>query len=391
MKQAGRIILIVLVATAAAGCNDLYTEVIDRQIIPVAPSLLPYSAARRVYGQLGSFTTNYINNGNVLPGTNSLFLPSDVAVSADGVYVVDNSNNRVLFYAGTSTTASRVYGQSGSFTSMASNNGGISANSLNSPAGVTVDAGGVYIADADNNRVLYYADADITASRVYGQDGGFTTNGSNHGGLGPASLSGPVGVAVDADGVYIADAGNNRVLYYSGTDTTAARVYGQDGSFITNDENKGGVGADSLNHPNSIALDENGAYISDNQNNRVLYYTGTSTTASRVYGQFGSFISNTLNNGGISADSLFRPNGLAVAANGLYISDHQNNRVLYYPGSSTTAARVYGQSGSFTSNNINNGTPLFPSATSLSGPMGLAVDTSGLYIVDAGNNRVLWY
>ncbi len=388
MKQAIRIILL---AFAALGCGDIYTDVIDRQIVPVAPSLFPSTTARRVYGQMGSFATNYINNGNLLPGTNSLFLPCDTAVSADGVYIVDRSNNRVLFYEGSSTSASRVYGQSGSFTSMLANNGGISANSLNTPAGVAVSAGGVYIADADNNRVLYYAGTSTTASRVYGQAGGFTTNDENNGGLGAASLSGPVGVAVDAGGVYIADAGNNRVLFFSGTETTASRVYGQAGGFTTNGENNGGVSADSLSHPNSIAVAADGVYISDYGNHRVLYYSGAGTTASRVYGQFGSFLASTPNNGGISADSLNRPSGLALAANGLYISDFANNRVLFYPGAGTTAARVYGQSGDFTTNYLNNGTPLFPSATSLSGPMGLAVDSSGLYIVDAGNNRVLWY
>ncbi|MBN1495360.1 MAG: NHL repeat-containing protein [Spirochaetes bacterium] len=388
MKQAIRIILLTF---AALGCGDIYTDVIDRQILPVAPSFLPSATARRVYGQLDSFTTNYINNNNVLPGTNSLFLPCDAAVSSDGVYIVDRSNNRVLFYAGTSTTASRVYGQSGSFTSLLANNGGISANTLNSPAGVAVDPGGVYIADADNNRVLYYAGTSTTASRVYGQDGGFTTNDENNGGLGPASLSGPVGVAIDAGGVYIADAGNNRVLYYAGTQTTASRVYGQLGVFTTSDENNGGVSADSLSHPNSIAVAAGGVYISDYGNHRVLYYSGAGTTASRVYGQFGSFIANTPNNGGISANSLNRPNGLALAAYGLYISDFANNRVLYYAGTQTTASRVFGQSGRFNTNYLNNGTPLYPSATSLSGPMGLSVNSSGLFIVDAGNNRVLWY
>ncbi|MBK9498250.1 MAG: hypothetical protein IPO06_02515 [Leptospiraceae bacterium] len=42
----------------------------------------------------------------------------------------------------------------------------------------------------------------------------------------------PWGVAVDAGGVYIVDSKNHRVLYYPGTSTTATRVYGQGGSIL---------------------------------------------------------------------------------------------------------------------------------------------------------------
>jgi hypothetical protein len=390
MKQMIKISVIAIITIMGMGCNDLYTELFDQKNIPIILELGPFLTAnltaRRVYGQSGNFSSNSINNGGV--SADSLFWPQDVAVDATGVYIADYYNNRVLYYLGTSTTASRVYGQSGGLTTMLPNNGGLSADSLYSPAGVAVDANGVYIADAGNNRVLYYSGTETAASRVYGQGGSFTANTSNNGGVSAESLNSPVGVAVDASGVYIADAGNNRVLYYSGTETTASRVYGQGGSFTTNAGNNGGVSAGSLSHPNSISVDANGVYISDRENNRVLYYSGTSTTASRVYGQFGSFITNTANNGDVSANSLFWPNGVEVDANGVYISDYQNNRVLYYSGKSTTASRVYGQSGSFTTNAFNNDGI---SAGSLGGATGLAVDKSGLYIVDGGNNRVLWY
>ena len=49
------------------------------------------------------------------------------------------------------------------------------------------------------------------------------------------------------------------------------------------------------------------------------------------------------NNGGISADSLSGPSGVFADATGVYIADTSNNRVLFYPGNSTTATRVYGQ------------------------------------------------
>jgi hypothetical protein len=110
--------------------------------------------------------------------------------------------------------ATVVFGQSGSFTSNTANNGGISANSLASPQGVAVDgASNLYIADTLNNRVLMYAPGSTTASRVYGQLGSFTSGTANNGGITASSLSNPKGVVVEgASNLYIRDSGNNRVL-----------------------------------------------------------------------------------------------------------------------------------------------------------------------------------
>ncbi len=145
---------------------------------------------------------------------------------------------------------------------------------------------------------------------------------------------------------------------------TATQVYGQGGSFTTNTVNNGGISATSLRDPQGVTLDSSGnLYIADTGNSRVLYYPAGSTIATRVYGQGGSFTTNTINNGGVSASSLEEPGGVAVDSSGdLYIADANNNRVLYYPAGSTNATRVYGQGGSFTSRAVNNGGD---SATSL--------------------------
>jgi hypothetical protein len=74
-----------------------------------------------------------------------------------------------------------------------------------------------------------------------------------------------------------------------------------------------------------------------------------STTADVVYGQGGSFTTGDPNNGGISANSLASPQAVALDSSGnLYVADYTNSRVLFYPSGSTTATRVYGQGGNFT-------------------------------------------
>ena len=240
--------------------------------------------------------------------------------------------------------------------------------------------------------MLFYPPGSTTATRVYGQFGSFTTNTANNGGVSANSLTGPYGVALDSKGnLYVADVQNFRVLFYSSGSTTATRVYGQFGSFTTNTGNNGGVSANSLLAPFGVALDSSGnLYVADSANDRVLFYPSGSTTATQVYGQGGSFTANTINNGGVTANSLYYPTGAALDSSGnLYVADYQNSRVLFYPSGSTTATRVYGQGGSFTTNIGNNGGV---SANSLGDPTGVALDSSGnLYVADWGNGRVLLY
>jgi hypothetical protein len=353
-------------------------------VLTLSCSVPAQTIPSQVYGQGGSFTANTANNGGV--SATSLSYPFGVALDGSGgLYVADTNTNRVLYYPAGSTTASRVYGQP-SFSTNTANNGGVSATSLFSPQSVAVDgSGGLYVADQANNRVLYYPVGSTTSSRVYGQPS-FTTNTANTSGVSATSLNQPNGVAVDGSGgLYVSDEQNNRVLYYPAGSTTATRVYGQP-SFTTNTANNGGVSATSLNLPFGMAVDGNGnLYVTDISNNRVLYYPAGSTTASRVYGQ----PNFTANNAGVSATSLYNPQSVAVDGGGaLYVADFGNSRVLYYPAGSTTASQVYGQP-NFTANTRNNGGV---SATSLNLPSGVAVDSSGdLYVADSYNQRVLYY
>jgi sugar lactone lactonase YvrE len=379
---------------ASATCTVNVNSVLSVSASFVAPgasqagTLKPITAGT-VYGQGGSFTSANGNNGGV--SANSLNQPDGLAVDSGGnLYAADLQNSRVLFYPAGSSTATRIYGQGGSFTSGTQNNGGVSANSLNNPYGLAVDSvGDLYIADENNNRVLFYPAGSTTATRVYGQNGSFTSNAANNGGVSANSLNGPQSVALDSSGnLYVADTLNSRVLFYPAGSTTATQVYGQGGSFSSGTVNNGGISANSLNTPFALTLDSSGdLYVADDKNNRVLFYPYNSTTATRVYGQGGSFATNTANNGGVSANSLNGPQSVAVDSGGnLYVADYFNSRVLSYPFGSTTATRVYGQSNSFTSTSSNT------NANSLSNPAALALGSSGnLYVADKSNNRLLEY
>lgn len=314
-----------------------------------------------------------------------------------------------------------VYGQP-DFTSNTLNRGAdASAESFNFPLGIALDAdGGIYVADRENHRILYFAsDGDTTADRVYGQHGSFTAHISNNNGAGNSgspsadSLSQPTVVAYDVTtgGIYVTDRDNHRVLYYADDgDTTADRVYGQFGMFnrnMTNNDGTANYGEPSADNLGTYILGvvvdmAGGIYVSDSSNHRVLYFANDGdTTADRVYGQFGSLSTNAENNDGSgstgtpSADNLSHPKGIALdAAGGLYVADTLNHRVLFFANDGdTTADWIYGQSGSFASgvsNNDGSGASGVPSADNLAGPQGIAVGTDGrIYINDTNNNRLI--
>ena len=134
--------------------------------------------------------------------------PAGVAVDAAGnLYIADWGNERVrrINLAGVITTVAGTgeFGSDG-------DGGPATSAQLASPSGVAVDeAGNLYIAEQDNNRVRRVDQAGVittvagTGNRGYGGDEGAAAS---------ARLAHPVGLAVDGSGnLYVADAGNNRV------------------------------------------------------------------------------------------------------------------------------------------------------------------------------------
>jgi sugar lactone lactonase YvrE len=243
---------------------------------------------------------------------------------------------------------------------------------------------------------------DRYADAVLGQPD-FISWSPNNGGISAQSLNRPGGIAIDpASGrLYVADTYNNRVLSWPGAASFANHaaadiVFGQGGVFNTNTANKGGVSANSLYRPSGLAVDGQGnLYVADTDNHRILRFNNppvSNTEADMVFGQGGVFTSNSANNGGTASDdSLNRPAGIALDSGGnLYVADTANNRLLKFNNPNTTD----------TTADLVIGQPNFtatafvdpPTAASLTQPEGVAVDSAGnLYVADTGNFRVVGY
>ena len=247
---------------------------------------------------------------------------------------------------------------------------------------------------------LHVAEAQNRYARhVIGQPGEFSAGCNSFYGLSASSLCQPSEVLVASEVLYVADRGNHRILAYDDpltTDTVADFVFGQMGGFTSGTCNFGGLGANSICQPNGLAVDGSGnLFVSDFNNNRVLEFDTpltTDTQADRVFGQ-PDFTTATCNTGGLSASSLCQPRGLAMDATGnLYVSDGfvTNHRVLVYENPLINTVA-----------DEVFGQPDFTtagcntggiSAGSVCTPSGTAFDAAGnLYLADQGNNRVLIY
>lgn len=293
-----------------------------------------------VIGQPDEFTN--------APGTNpqALSLPSALAVDGSGgLFVADRENNRVLWFAdpfGTDQRADRVFGQP-DFNSCSSNNGGISARSLNRPEGVAVDArGNLYVADTRNHRILRYDTplaSDTVADAVWGQGGDFT-KGAELGGVGVRAdtSSYPFGLDIRPDGLMaVADTNNHRVLLFdvrADKPSPAIRVFGQDGDFASHQDNRGGCSEASLSGPEGVAFWQKGLFVADTANCQIVYYgdaTGGGLRAYQVFGQEGSFTTKGPRPARTSARTLWFPSGIDLDMRGnLYVADREHSRVLVF-------------------------------------------------------------
>ena len=353
-------------------------------------------------------------------GTGSLFIVNN------GVGIADSENSRLLTFKPADQFTSNVLTQQAQSQflfgqqnlSVGQPNQGLAdagPNRLAFASAVAVSGTELFIADSGNNRVIavpYSSAAVGQATRVLGQDG-FTFNSPNlvEGrefrftfGAGPDAA----GVVTDLNSnpphLYVADTYNNRILGYRDLRTVkpgdrADIVIGQPDFFHTDinypSNNSSTPNANGLNAPSGLAIDQSGnLFIADTGNGRVLRFAnpfaqpGQQPAANLVIGQrnFTSVIPDA------SAASMARPYGLALASNGLLVSDYALNRVLYFPGgpgeltNGESATIVFGQP-DFTS--------AFATGNSaadnrFNSPRGISTDSDDrLYVADYGNNRVV--
>jgi sugar lactone lactonase YvrE len=338
---------------------------------PFASGITEGQRASLVIGQRGVFYTGYCVGGPVQldAGDDGLCGPRSVVLDPAGnLYVADTANNRVVEYNTPIAQAARgedysiadmVFGQPNLSTKecadglISTDISGVGPDSLCAPSGLALDsANNLYVADTGDNRVVEYntplsvtqtaGSGDNVADLVLGQSGDFTQNGCN---LGAGGLCGPSGVTFDSfANLYVADAGDNRVVAYSdpiatpvGNPLGATLVFGQNGSFFGNQCGNGGITETTPPVP-AFAIP---GTLMGVPLGMVATPTPTPTPSGNALdARVGSAAAMADHDAiadaqatpsQLSADSLCDPAGVAVdSSNNLYIADAGNNRVLKF-------------------------------------------------------------
>ena len=350
-------------------------------------------------GELGqtSDTAGTANASGVTAG--SISAPWGLASDGNTLWVADSADHRVLgFPVGTVPTtgalATAVIGQA-SFLTSGFNQTSTAANGVTlHPRGMAVTGNELYVADTGNNRVSVFQ-TPVTAgqppARTIGQPSGSLALANSGGAISSRSLAVPQGVYADATRVIVADTGNNRVLVYGPSGTSATLVLGQSG--YTTATVPSTPSASSMNGPTGVFTDGTSVWVADTGNHRVLVWntfpTANGQPADAVLGQT-SFAGDLSNQGGstASASTLSFPADVLSVGGVLYVADSGNNRVVFFltpPSTSgTSAGGVLGQA-NLTSrlaaaapNDLNQ----------LAGPVKLATDGENLYVADRDLGRV---
>jgi len=268
-----------------------------------------------------------------------------------------------------------------------SGDGGAATNAgLNYAEDVAVDStGNLYIDDSHNdvirkvngNGIISTVAGNNSLGRGYSGDGGAATN---------ATLNYPNGVAVDGQGnLYIADSVNNviRKINASGIITTVAGNASQGAGY----SGDGGAATNAtLNSPIVVRVDTAGnLYIADVGNNviRKVNTSGIITTVAGNYSLGGGYSGD---GGAATNAALNQPHGVVLDGTGnLYVSEGGNNvvRKVNAAGIISTVAGKKSLGGGYS------GDGGAATNAALNNPIGITIDSAGnLFIAEYGNNVV---
>lgn len=270
------------------------------------------------------------------------------------------------------------------------------------PTDISSDNNYILISDSRNNRVLFYDKGSVLRENpqitlILGQE---SMLNNEYNGPTRSSVSGrkdngstsPVFAQIKSGKIFVSEPVENRVLIWnempSESNEPADLVLGQP-DFLSNSANNGGITASSMSLPMKVYYDGIRLFVAEYSNNRVLIWNEFPSTngepADIVLGQ-PDMTSNTSNNGGLGASSLSAPSYVYSDGQKLYVADRNNNRVLIWnemPSENNEPADLVLGQPNFTTNS--SGT----SDVKLNTPNGIFSDGNRMFVTEFNNHRVL--
>ncbi len=356
--------------------------------------------ADRVIGQ-PDFNSADVNRGGVPPNIpaardDSLHHPSGVDWRADFLYVADTFNHRVIEFDANGV-ATGLWGQADYSQSSPNRNGDWrtpAPDGLARPMDVAVDGDRIWVADAENSRVIGFSTVGGEVAILGSSDGETNASpaylgGANYGirigepmkSASQSTLHRPSGVFVLDGQILVADTGNHRVVRFSDS-SDATWLFGQD-DFAARTENSNGLNDASVSGPIGVTAVDGTIWIADSGNHRVLGVPVESARASQILGQT-NFARNGINGSAPARDRLDSPGGLAITKDTIWVADAKHHRLVGLTGGQPTA--VIGQL-DLAGESPNGGSS--PSGATLNGPEDLWTDNQRLIVADRDNHRVL--
>lgn len=207
--------------------------------------------------------------------------PDSATFAGDRFVLADTDNHRVLiwdrFPADADTPADVVLGQDG-FDTCEPNAGDATpgADTLHTPQAVWSDGQRLIVADTGNHRVLVWNEvptaSNVPADVVIGQ----ATFATADPGLAADAFNWPAYLDSNGNQLFVADADNHRVLVWDSIPTQngqpADRVLGQP-DFVSGAINQGkGVGPDTLNTPSGVHYLDGKLLVADLNNFRYVVF-----------------------------------------------------------------------------------------------------------------------
>jgi len=259
-----------------------------------------------------------------------LAMPWGIAEAQDGALVVSDMRNSLIYRIDPGGAVQVLAGDGNG--GYLGDYGPATLAQMNEPRGLALDsAGAIYVADT-NNHAVRRIDPDGTITTLAGTGvSGFTADGTQ---ADRAQLSWPIGIAVDAeDRVYIAEYGNDRVRRVDAD----GRIRTLAGNGVTGYSGDGAAAvAATLNGPVGVAVDAEGRVLIVDEYNHVIRRVSadgiiTTVAGTGAQGFFGD-------GGRATQAELSYPTGIFVEAGGSFlIADSGNLRIRRVDGSGSVS------------------------------------------------------